>query len=322
VKKSSTVQPLNMQKAVGKYASPANRAGKTREQQPVLHSEKPGQHSAIIDSMPAEVMIKVFAGLPARSLVKLRLVSKSFKALIDGHAEAILRPAVIGNQARIQAEADHLINLRGVAFDKAVRRYYKYYGPSASDLIPKSRAKARFCLRWVLANCPRLDTTEKHRLADKLNDHAESVVRESWYKALLGNYLDDIHLVLGGERPNAEMMETLEAAIRKLDVVRSTAKPIAHHQQSMPDFLAVAGKGKTSTRGDHRRKGHFEDCIGMKVNTKARWLWAREQKLGSHLNYRVRDKAIWEMLFKADGEGRGPMVHYKRAAVLEEIFVW
>jgi len=320
MKKSSTVQPLNMQKTLGKHASPVDRAGKSGEQQPVLRSKQPGQHSAVIDSMPAHLMVRVLAGIPARSLVKMRIVSKSFKALIDGHAEAILRPVVTGNQARIEAEANHLLNLAGVQFDIAVQRCFTYYGPSASDLIPKSRAKARFCLRWVIANYPGLNAAQRRQLGDILNEYAESVVRESWYKALLAHRLNDARCVSGEEGRN--IISELKAAVQKLDAVRSTAEPIAQHQQSMPDFLAVAGKGKTSTRGDHRRKGHFEDCIGMKVNTKARWLWAREQKLGSHLNYRVRDKAIWEMLFKADGEGRGPMIHYKRAAVLEEIFVW
>ena len=276
-------------------------------------------HKTAVDSLPAELMVQILIGTPARVLARMRVVSKTFKALIDAQAEAILRPARLANEARIKAEADHLTKLHGVSFDRAILQYFQYYGSNPGYLIHSSSAMKRFCLHWMHTNYPNLielrslvtERLERFMLAVITNDDAR---RRRAVDLLIGSARWFANSSLGQD------LQPLWSAVRGIvDVVKADAEPISHHEQTMPNFLMEITLAATEGNELQERRDRLG---GKRLKTMARWLWAPQETLGSHFNFRVRDQAIWEMLWDATMEDNVPMVHLKRAAVLEEVFVW
>jgi len=286
-----------------------------------------GQSEAILH-LPVEVVIMILSRVPVRSLLKLRIASKAFRALIDGLAPAIVRPTILLDQARIRAEAQYHSDSTEYPFEQAIQRGYDYYGPGFGNkdiilckgLLPHIRLN--FCDVWVEKAFPNLvNNRAALDTAVDLEYLLEEVLDRKCSMTDLHRRLQCIklRLTLNGCDPPA--IVDLSDAILRLDLVDIFPEPVAGQTHGLCD--AIWRPPWTTLHGEchfvdaYRDDGRWTDFEAMKS-----WLGLADIELEHNLATKIRASAKGCVRSKVRGTTRAKMVHFKRAVALEEIFIW
>lgn len=280
------------------------------------------ERSAAILSLPAEVVIMILGRVPVRNLLKLRFVSKAFKAVVDGYEPAIVRPTVLLNQARVRAEARHHSDSIEYPFEQAIQRCYDYYGPGFGKTNRLGSGldtglRLNFCDVWVETAFP--DLVCAQAALDTAID-LDYLLEEMFERV---GSTTDLHRRL--QRITQRLMQNgcdqlaiaeLSDAVQRLDLVDIFAGPLTEHDDGLRNAsrvvreLAIHDCRFVVAYGGNLRWANFG---AMKS-----WLGLSDIKLESNLAIKIRKSARGCML----DEKRVKMDHFKRAVMLEEIFIW